>query len=171
MTGGGDHFLHRCKLHLQGWRAHQAQPPETLRVFELATSALCQMSPDPLEADFIFVCPSSLRHGQTATVAGPADRDADERIAVAFPGHKNDTDVLISELSRQPPKPLPGGYKDDLPGFLFERSLCLDSDSRLLVSLDLLDPTSAKMCATTVQRSPLWTASLLTGSPLLTCSR
>ena len=51
-------------------------------------------------------------HGQTGEVIGPATLEGyvDKAVEVIFPGNKGNIDCSLTQLSRAPPPPLPGGY-------------------------------------------------------------
>ena len=50
-----------------------------------------------------------LTHGQSGEVVGPANRaDGQARLAMRFPGNKGDVECSLTQLSREPPPPLPG---------------------------------------------------------------
>ena len=52
-------------------------------------------------------------HGGKGEVVGPATLEGfvGKAVEVRFPGNTNRVDCLLTNLSREPPPPLPGGYK------------------------------------------------------------
>ena len=50
-------------------------------------------------------------YGQRGKVMGPSSSEPNKRVAVKFPVNKSCIDVAVSELSKEAPKPLAGGFK------------------------------------------------------------
>ena len=59
---------------------------------------------------YTFPDGDKLTHGQAGEVKGPSSTLGDEGVAVMFPGNTTNKGCRLTNLSRTPPPPLPGGY-------------------------------------------------------------
>jgi len=86
-------------------RAHSREPPPPLPGgFKLGEMLYY------IDYSHTIDCGDSVVHGQQGEVMGPVLEDP-VRIAMMFPGNKGNIGCRLEELSREPPPPLPGGFK------------------------------------------------------------